>query len=99
MIDTSKREVSLLRDKLTAAKLKSAEVKRKQMKQGVKNVIPFTLREPFTKVGLRLATPSSSKRGIKEMVDQVVYGKRRRMGYGGIPFDLEGVRGKGWWWI
>ena len=40
-------------------------------------------------------TPTSGKRGIKEMVDEVVDGKKRKLGYGGIPFDPEGVRGKG----
>ena len=94
-IDSLKREVSLLRDKLTEAELKLAEAKRAKMKEEVKNVIPFTPRKPFTKMELRPATPTTGKRGIKEMVEEVVDGKKRRLGYGGIPFDPEGVRGKG----
>ena len=56
-IDSLKREVSLLRDKLTAAELKLAEAKRAKMKKEVENVIPFTPRKPFTKVGF---PPSAS---------------------------------------
>ena len=41
---------------------------------------------------LRPATPNSGKRGIEAMVEEVVEGKKR---YKGIPFDPEGVRGKG----
>ena len=94
-IDSLKREVSLLRYKLTTAELKLAEAKRAKMKKAVENVIPFTPRKPFTKLELRPATPNSGKRGIEAMVEEVVEGKKRRMGYGGIPFDPEGVRGKG----
>ena len=94
-IDSLKREVSLLRDKLTTAELKLAEAQRQKMKMEVENVIPFTPRKPFTRVEMRPVTPTSGKRGIKEMVDEVVDGKKRKLGYGGIPFDPEGVRGKG----
>ena len=44
---------------------------------------------------LRPPTPTSSKKGIMEMVDEVVEGKKRKLGYGWILFDPEGVRGKG----
>ena len=94
-IDSLKREVSLLRDKLTTAELKLAEAKRAKMKMEVENVIPFTPRKQITRAELRPVTPTSAKRGIKEMVDEVVEGKKRKLGYGGIPFDPEGVRGKG----
>ena len=94
-IDDIKREVFLLRNKLTAVELKLAQAKRVKMKREVENVIPFTPRKPFMKVELRPATPSSGKRGIKELVDEVIDGKKRRVGNGGIPFDPEGVRGKG----
>ena len=43
---------------------------------------------------LRPMTLTSGKRGIKEMRDEVVEGKKRKIEYGGIPFDPEGVRGK-----
>ena len=65
------------------------------MKMEVENVILFTPRKPFTRAEVRLMTLTSGKRGIKEMVDEVVEGKKRKLGYGGIPFDPEGVRGKG----
>ena len=65
------------------------------MKKEVENVMPFTPRKPYTKMELRPATPTTGKRGIREMVEEVVDGKKRRIGYGGIPFDPEGVRGKG----
>ena len=39
-INSLKREVSLLRDKLTVAELKLAEAKRAKMKKEVENVIP-----------------------------------------------------------
>ena len=65
------------------------------MKREVENVIPFTPRREFTRAELRQATPTSGKRGIKELVDEVVDGKKRKVGYGGIQFDPEGVRGKG----
>ena len=94
-IDSLKREVSLLPDKLTTAELKLAEAKRAKMKKEVENVIPFTPRKLFTSIELRPATPTSGKRGIKEIVDEVVDGKKRKLGYGGILFDTEGVRGKG----
>ena len=74
-IDSLKREVSLLRDKLTAAELKLAEAKRAKMREEVKNVIPFMPRKPYTKVELRPATPNSGKRGIEAMVEEVVDGK------------------------
>ena len=93
-INSLKREVSLLRDKLPAAELKLAEAKRAKMKKEVENVIPFTPRKQFTRAELRPATPTSGKRGIKELVDEVVEGKKRKVGYGGISFDPEGVRGK-----
>jgi len=44
---------------------------------------------------IRPLTPTSGKRGIKDMVEEVVEGKKRKLGYGGILFDPEGVRGKG----
>ena len=94
-IDSLEREVSLLRDKLTKAELKLAEAKRAKMKKEVENVIPFTPRKQFTRVEMRPATPTTGKRGIKELVEEVVDGKKRRVGYGGIPFDPAGVRGKG----
>ena len=94
-IDGLKREVSLLRDKVTTAELKLAEAQSEKMKKEVVNIIPFTPRKQFTRAELRPATPTSSKRGIKEMVEEVVEGKKRKLGYGGIPFDPEGVRGKG----
>ena len=64
------------------------------MRERVGTVIPFTPRKPFT-TELRSMTPTRGKRGIREMVDEVVDGKRRRLREGGIPFDPEGVRGKG----
>ena len=67
------------------------------MKRESQNVIPFTPRMPFTRVELRPATLTSSKRGVSEMVHEMVDGKRRSMGYGGITFDPEGVRGQGRW--
>ena len=94
-IDGLKREVSLLRDKLIVAELKLAEAQRAKLRREVENVIPFRQRKLYTKVELRPATPTSGKRGIKEMVEELVEGKRRKVGYGGIPFDPERVRGKG----
>ena len=94
-IDSLKREVSLLRDKLTAAELKLAEAQRAKLRERVGVATPFTPRKTFTTTELRPMTPTSGKRGIKEMVDEVVEGKKRKLGYGGIPFDPEGVRGKG----
>ena len=94
-IDSLNREVSLLRDKLTTAELKLAEAQKMKIKKEVENVIPFTLRKPFTRAELRPVTPTSAKRWIMEMVEEVVEGKKRKFGYGGISFDPEGVRGKG----
>ena len=95
IIDGLKREVSLVRDKLTTVELRLAEAEREKMKKEVENVIPFTPRKPFTRAELRPVTPTSGKRAIKELVDEVVEGRKRKVGYGGIPFDPEGVRGKG----
>ena len=75
--------------------LKLAEAKRAKMKKEVENVIPFTPRKEFTSLEWRPATPTSGKRGIKEMVDGVVDRKKRKLGYRGIPLDPEGVWGKG----
>ena len=94
-IDSLKREVSLLRDKLTEVELKLAEAKRAKMKKEVENVIPFTPGKPYTRVEIRPVTPTTGKRGIKEIIEEVMDGKRRRVGYWGIPYDPEGVRGKG----
>ena len=79
-IDSLKREVSLLRDKLTAAELKLAEAKRGKMKKEVENVIPCTPRKQFTRAELRPATPPSGKRGIKELVDEVVEEREEKGG-------------------
>ena len=97
IIDSLKGEVSLLRDKRTTAELKLAEVKRAKVKKEVENVSPFTPRKSFRKVELRPTRATTGKRVIKELVDEVVNGKKRRVGSGGIPFDpqAEGVRGKG----
>ena len=65
-IDSLKREVSLLRDKLTEAEFKLTEAKRAKMKKEVENVIPFTPRKQYTRVEMRPATPTTGKRGIKE---------------------------------
>ena len=94
-IDSLKREVSLLRDKLTTPELKLAEAQREKMKREVENAIRFTPSKLYTNFDIRPVTQTSGKRGIKEMVDEVVDGKKRKLGYGGIPFDPEGVRGKG----
>ena len=94
-IESLKREVSLLKDELTAAELKLAEAQRAKLKERVGVAAPFTPRKSFTTAELRPITPTSGKRGIKEMVDEVVEGKKRKLGYRGIPFDPEGVRGKG----
>ena len=93
-VESLKREVSLLKDKLTEMELKLAEDQRAKLRERVGSAMPFTPRKPFT-TEVRLLTPTSGKRGIKELVDEVVEGKKRKVGYGGIPFDPEGVRGKG----
>jgi len=54
----------------------------------------FTHRGQTKKVELRPMTLVSGKRGIKEMVDKVIEGKKRKWRDEGIPFDLEGVREK-----
>jgi len=64
-----------------------------KLRERVGEAIPFTPRKPFT-TELRPMTPTRGKREIKERVDEVVEGKRRRLRKGGIQFDPEGVRGK-----
>lgn len=91
-VEGLRREVSLLRNKLTEAELKLAESLREKIKKEVENVISFTPKKPYTKLELRPATPTSGKRGIKEMVDEVVEGKKRKLRYGRILVDPEGVR-------
>ena len=49
------------------------------MKKEVENVMPFTPRKPYTRVEMRPATPTTGKRGIKEMIEEVMDGKRRRV--------------------
>ena len=94
-LESHKREVSLLRDKLTTAELKLEEAQRAKLKERVGIATPFTPRKPTKMAEIRPLTPTSGKRGIKDMVEEVVEGKKRKLGYGGIPFDPEGVRGKG----
>jgi len=93
-VESLKREVSILRDKLNTAELKLAEAQRAKLKERVGEAVPFTPRKPFT-TELRPMIPNSGKREIKEMVHEVMDGKRRRLREGGIPFNPEGVRGKG----
>jgi len=84
-----KREVFLLRDKLTAAELKLAEAQRAKVKESVGVATPFTPRKPAIVREVRPWTLTSGKRGIKDMVEEVVEGKKRKLGYGGILFDPE----------
>ena len=65
------------------------------MRERVEVATPFTLRKPAMVAEVRSWTPTSGKRGIKDMVKEVVEGKKRKLGYRGIPFDPEEVRGKG----
>jgi len=92
-VESLKREVSILRDKLNTVELKLAEAQGAKLGESVGEAIPFTPSKPFT-TELRPMTPTSGKRGIKEMVDKVMDGKRRRLREGRIPFDPKGVRGK-----
>ena len=93
-VESLKREVSLLRDKVTEAELKLAEAQRAKLRERVGSAMPFTPRKSFT-TEIQPLTPTSGKRGIREMVDEVVEGKKRKVRYGGILFDPEGVRSKG----
>jgi len=63
-VESLKREVSLLRDKLTVAELKLAESQRAKLKERVGTAILFMLRKPWTVTEMRPATPTSGKRGI-----------------------------------
>ena len=87
-VESLKREVSLLRDKLTEAELKLAGAQRAKLRERVGSAVPVTPRKP-TIADVQPMTPNSGKRGIKEMVDEVVEGKKRKLGYGGIPFHQQ----------
>jgi len=78
-LESLKREVSLLRDKLTAAELKLAEAQRAKLKERVGIATPFTSRKPTKMAEIGPMTPTSGKRGIKDMVEEVVEGKKRKL--------------------
>jgi len=93
-VESLRREVSILKDKLNMVELKLVEAQRAKLRERVGEAIPFTPRKVFT-TELRPMTPTSGKRGIKEIGEEVMDGRRGRLREGGIPFDLEGVRRKG----
>jgi len=58
-----KREVSLLRDKLTAAELKLAEVQRAKLRERVGVGTPFKPRKPTKMAEIRPLTPTRARGG------------------------------------
>ena len=91
-IESLKREVAVLREKLNDAE-KKLEIKEAQLRTFVRNSTPFTPKKMETVLEERPETPKSMKWDRELSTFGAREGKRGYEG-GGIPFDLEGLRGK-----
>jgi len=90
-IESLKREVAVLREKLNDTE-KKLEIKEAQLRTFVRNSTPFTPKKMETVLEKRPETPKSMKRER----ESTTFGARegKRFEGGGIPFDLVGLRGK-----
>jgi len=90
-IESLKREVTVLREKLNDAE-KKLEIKEAQLRTFVRNSTPFTPKKMETVLEKRPETPKSMKRER----ESTTFGARegKRFEGGGIPFDPVGLRGK-----
>jgi len=90
-IESLKREVAVLREKLNDTE-KKLEIKVAQLRTFVRNSTPFTPKKKETILEKRPETPKSMKRER----ESTTFGARegKRFEGGGIPFDPVGLRGK-----
>jgi len=92
-IESLKREVAILREKLNDTE-KKLEIKEAQLRTFIRTATPFTPRTVEMVVEMRLEMPKSIKRGRESTNFGVGEGRGKRFEGGGIPFDPEGLRGK-----
>jgi len=90
-IESLKREVAVLREKLNDTE-KKLEIKEAQLRTFVRNSTPFTPKKMETVLEKRPETPKSMKRERESTTFGAMDGKRFEGG--GIPFDPVGLRGK-----
>lgn len=75
-VKSLKREVCLLRDRLTQAELKLVEAQRAELQEGVGKATPFTPRKSWTVAEIRPAPWTSGKRGYGKWLRRWWMGRR-----------------------
>jgi len=70
-VESLKREASIFGDKLREVELNLVEAQRAKLRERVGTATPFTPRKTWPTTKARMMTPTSGKREIKEMVEEV----------------------------
>jgi len=97
-IESLKREVAVLREKQNDTE-KKLEIKEAQLCTFVRTSTPFTPRKMETVIERRPETPKSMKWERESTTFGAGEGGGKRFEKGGIPFDPEGLRVRGRWWV